>query len=497
MIASGGTVTSPKEMSGGGKQQSPSANKTPTTGKKPSMMVDASTTPTTPVAPNTKASSGSTTTTGTGTTVGSHRAPNTDDPLLLSIASNQGTLVQQLITMTCYTPTKSVGAVIGRRGATIAQIQKQAQHVGTSNGAVRLSIVGHQLLQQQQQQQQQQLLQGGGDMNPAASPGNDLQLQHLQIPAAPQSPNPSKGEQSPMPHAQQQMLMTPLQQQYSAAASVPYTYTELDLSSPLWTPIVIRADPCAALTAAKLLRDKVGQMDDVVMDIPLGRAKHAAVVGRRGYVLANLSADTNVRIMVPRRELRHDIIQLEGQLDKVKQCLERVLAIASDAAGNSNNNSNATNSNKKNKGGKNTNSTEKNSDNSTSMVINIPVLPSQTKLRTIGRKSDTIIKKRKTDDNCWDLTVTGSSAENVQSAVAVLKKWSEDNANKDANKNSKAEGSDTSKNNSTSSPGGNNSTPNNKSRGRGRHPNKARPKKNRNSNNSNNNGSKSTESPAA
>ena len=491
MLATGGaTVASPVASSSGGRQQ-PSAKTTPNTGKKssPSVAVDSPATSATPVTPAATKTS----------MVGSHRPPNTEDPLLISIAANQGTLVQQLITMTCYTPTKSVGAVIGRRGATIAQIQKQAQHVGTSNGAVRLSIVGQHLLQQQG---------GAGDMHPAgattgASPGagemQQQQLLHGQITqAAPQSPNPSQVEQSHLNQAQQQqqLLMTPLQQQHSGAASVPYTYTELDLSSPLWTPIVIRADPCAALTAAKLLRDKVGQMDDIVMDIPLGRAKHAAVVGRRGYVLANLSADTNVRIMVPRRELRHDIIQLEGQLDKVKQCFERVLSIANDAAGSSNNNNssnNATNSNKKNKGGKNS-SSDKNCDDNTSIVIKLSVLPSQTKLRTIGRKSDTIIKKKKADDNCWDLTVTGSSPENVQSAVAILKKWSEDNANKDAN-NSKAEGNDasnSSSNNNNNTTSGGNSTPNNKSRGRGRHQKRGGPKRNRN----NNNGGKNTDSPA-
>lgn len=479
MVASGGgTVASPVASVGGGRQ--PPSARTPNTGKKSSpSSVESPATPATPVTPATKTSTA---------TIGSHRPPNTEDPLLISIAANQGALVQQLITMTCYTPTKSVGAVIGRRGATIAQIQKQAQHVGTSNGAVRLSIVGHHLLQQQQ---------GGGDSNPAvATPGASPGVDQMQT--TPQSPNPSQVEQSPLPQAQQQqqLLMTP----HSAAASVPYTYTELDLSSPLWTPIVIRADPCAALTAAKLLREKVGQMDDIVMDIPLGRAKHAAVVGRRGYVLANLSADTNVRIMVPRRELRHDIIQLEGQLDKVKLCFERVLSIANDTTGSStasssnNNNSNATNSNKKNKGGKN-NSSDKNCDDNKSIVIRLSVLPSVTKMRTVARKTDTNIKKKKADDNCWDLTVTGSSPGSVQSAVFILKKWGEDNANKDAN-NSKAEGNDTSSNsnNNNNSASGGNSTPNNKSRGRGRHQKRGGPKRNRNNNN--NNGGKNTDSPA-
>ena len=41
-----------------------------------------------------------------------------------------------------------------------------------------------------------------------------------------------------------------------SSSSVPYTYSELDWSSPDWTPsVVIRADPCAALAAAQRLED--------------------------------------------------------------------------------------------------------------------------------------------------------------------------------------------------------------------------------------------------
>jgi len=107
----------------------------------------------------------------------------------------------------------------------------------------------------------------------------------------------------------------------------------LDWSSPHWTPVVIRADPCAALSAAQRLEDIVGELDEVVLDLPLSRSKHASLIGKRGLVLANLSADTQVRIMVPRRELRHDVVQLEGQLQNVQQCLEKVLQLASNTSG--------------------------------------------------------------------------------------------------------------------------------------------------------------------
>lgn len=371
---------------------------------------------------------------------GGNRAPETDDPLLNSIASKQGALVQQVITLTCYIPSSSVGAVIGRRGSTIAQIQRQAQQVG-GGGPVRLSIVGH--------QNEIAAVQNGEspDVSMEQSQSSPTQLQ-----------------------SQNQQVSTPLQ---STTASVPYTYCELDWSSPFWTPVVIRADPCAAITAAQLLQGKVGQLDDVVMDVPLGRAKHAAIVGRRGYVLANLSADTNVRIMVPRRELRHDVIQLEGELENVKQCLQRILVISSDPAsgskkrGNSNTGANTSTGNNANGSGAQQN--EK-SEEPLSVVVTMSVLPSQTKLRTVGRKTETIIKKKKVDDSSWDLTIAGSGAENVQAAATMLRKWKEDNVNNSNNVNSSTAAS------------GNSGTPS-RSRGRGRQ--QGRSNKNRGGNNKN------------
>ena len=270
----------------------------------------------------------------------SDTAAEIDDDIIKSISQKVAALHQPQVTVTCYIPTHCIGAVIGRRGSTIAQIQRHAQQVSAGGGPVRVSIVGHDLEEQEN-------------------------------------------------------------------SSVPYTYSELDWSNPDWTPVVIRADPCAALAAAQRLHDMVDEMDDVVMDVPLSRNKHAALIGKRGLVLANLSADTAVRIMVPRRELRHDVIQLEGELQNVKLCLDRVLTIASDARS-------AAPPVRKNSRAEDIAST-----------IILSQLPSQAKLRSVGRKTDTIIKKKKVDDE-WHLTVTGSVQEQVQSAVNMLQKWNED-----------------------------------------------------------------------
>eukprot|EP00957_Ditylum_brightwellii_P057357 4349552-Ditylum_brightwellii.AAC.1 len=43
-------------------------------------------------------------------------------------------------------------------------------------------------------------------------------------------------------------------------------------------------------------------MDDVALDIPIHRSKHSSIIGRKGFMIASLSADYKVRIMVPYRQ---------------------------------------------------------------------------------------------------------------------------------------------------------------------------------------------------
>lgn len=251
-----------------------------------------------------------------------------EDLVLQSIASKTSFLLNPQVTLTCYIPSQSVGAVIGRRGSTIAQIQRQAQQYGT----VRVSIVGHD----------------------------------------------------------------------DETDNIPYTFSELDWSSPDWTPVVIRGDPCASLYAAERLKEYTGgELDDVILDIPLSRNKQACVLGKRGFVLQNLSADTQVRIMVPRRGLRQDVVQLEGELDRVKTCLEKVLSLLHAA-------------------------TQKKKEVST---IQVPILPSQTKCKNVTRKTETTIQKKKQEDDTWLLIVSGSQPDNVQVAVGMLEKWKEELTN--------------------------------------------------------------------
>ena len=296
---------------------------------------------------------------------------SSEDPLLSSIHKHAETaLMTPQVTLTCYVPTSSVGAVIGRQGRTIANIQRSAAQRAVSSSSppppVRVSIVG------------------------------------------PDEP----------------------------VESIPPTYTPLDWSSSDWTPVVIRAEVCQVLVAAKLLQDIVTEanLDDVILDLPIAMQKHAVIVGKKGLVLANLSADTNVRIMVPSRDVKVDIVQLEGPLSNVLLCCEKLLKKAADAPSSSASTSTSTAGGNNNTGGGSTSSNT--TTTRTSESIRVQQLPSQTKLRTVGRKTECVIKKKKVASSStteggeqqqqqqqeWLLTITGNTPEQVSSAVNMLQK---------------------------------------------------------------------------
>lgn len=283
------------------------------------------------------------------------------------------------LTITMYIPTTCVGAVIGRRGSTIASIQKQAQ---TPNSPpVRVSIVGH---------NHHANAAGNGE---AASPSGVF--------STPTKSMTGTGMDSPqpnlLPNSNLDSATTALE---SYSSSVPFTYTPLDFSDPTWTPVVIRADPLAALTVAQKLEPLCnGSLQDSIVDLPVGRQRHASIVGKRGLTLMQTSADTACRIWVPPKELKLDVLQLEGQLSNCCSCLKVLTELLAH---------------------------EKTQKATHQAQLVVPSLPSQTKLRSVGRKTDTLIKKRKLPDgDCWQLTILGSSEPEVVNAHAILLKWAE------------------------------------------------------------------------
>ncbi|KAL7573793.1 hypothetical protein ACA910_007822 [Epithemia clementina (nom. ined.)] len=404
------------------------------------------------------------------------------------------------MTMTLYIATASVGAVIGRRGQTVANLQKSAAQVASTHQPVRVSVVAA----------TKEGLGNTTNTNNNTTNGEGLYPQQAATTMTATTVGP------PMTPGSNHNIMNNSGSDY-------HTYTPLDWSDPAWTPVVIRADAPAVCHAAlglvellskapgapmhhntnnnnnnnnsngssssssnptALLQNSHLLMDQVVLDVPLARQKHATLVGKRGQTLATFSAETAVRIMIPQKNTpyhyhRHpnsqhpssDLIQLEGDLWNVLVCLANLMSWlvqppsllatnnhtlppAAAAAANSNNNNNNTktahegaaktatsgssnhSSNHSSSGNNNNNNNHNNNHNhssttttalaaavvttTTTASVSLLALPSQTKLRNIARKTDCQIRKQRKSNT---LTVTGSNADHVQLAVQLLQKW--------------------------------------------------------------------------
>jgi len=288
-----------------------------------------------------------------------------------------------------------------------------------------------------------------------ASPGQ--QQQHMQ----------QQQQQQQQQHLQQQQqqhhigpvgISPPLLQSSMGDMGVPPTYTELDFSNPQWTPIVIRADPIAALHASKAIHEiccpeYIADRKQLIyiVDVPIpavagvnnsdnanipnansvnanasdsfndsdntvdnANLRHASIVGKKGNKLIQLSADHQCRIMVPPKQLGHNIIQLEAPLQECCSCLKAIsvkLQADKNHPTNSRNNndekegqqqqqsgSDATNaaaaSQTQTKNARNRNKIE-NAKSNYQITLVVQPLPSQTKLRNIARKTETKILRKK------------------------------------------------------------------------------------------------------
>jgi len=272
----------------------------------------------------------------------------------------------------------------------------------------------------------------------------------------------------------------------------------------LWTPVIIRGDPCGAIAAAKLLlplltpasvhvddndsneADYAADMDDVVLDVPIHRARHAAIIGKKGLTIAALSADHNVRIMVPHRNQSiHDkgpssnstaaspsninIVQLEGQLDNVERCLASMLKVVcgTHSSNNASNDAVATDvADVKQEGTSNMKkinslthlepvTSPENSDTSTKLSINITsnqnsnskkepkfleqtitvppelsyLVPSLAKIRSIGKSTSSVIRRKRVSGASSDNVTTSSTNGNAEEAPSQEKPESGDEVN--------------------------------------------------------------------
>eukprot|EP00529_Nitzschia_sp_RCC80_P033675 CAMPEP_0113500268 /NCGR_PEP_ID=MMETSP0014_2-20120614/32218_1 /TAXON_ID=2857 /ORGANISM="Nitzschia sp." /LENGTH=203 /DNA_ID=CAMNT_0000394553 /DNA_START=83 /DNA_END=691 /DNA_ORIENTATION=- /assembly_acc=CAM_ASM_000159 len=174
------------------------------------------------------------------------------------------TLPFPYLTITMYAPTAGIGGVIGKRGSKIAALEKQATSMLTEpisrDQVVRVSIVHHQTHHHHNHQHH-------NTNSSSSSDGN--------------SPSNNDNQDGTGTHGQQQQPQ---------ASIVPTTFTELDFSSPEWTPIVIKSAPAAALFVATTIDTICSEFvndpkNDLlyVIDIPISYAdnkKLAAIIGK-------------------------------------------------------------------------------------------------------------------------------------------------------------------------------------------------------------------------
>lgn len=200
-----------------------------------------------------------------------------------------------------------------------------------------------------------------------------------------------------------------------------------------WVPVVIKGDPAGTFKAAKLVLEALEDpqdMDGVVLDVPLHRSKHSAVIGKKGINIMKLSADHNVRIMVPPPSREHlekgnvNMVQLEGDVFDVEKCLVDLLKTASTPPPNV------------------TTSPDKATD-----IIQMPpdipgvkvtllkhqikvlippelchIVPSLTRLRSIGRSNNALIRRKRVKDNngatCEDESESEDSEKETEDEVS-------------------------------------------------------------------------------
>jgi len=87
--------------------------------------------------------------------------------------------------------------------------------------------------------------------------------------------------------------------------------------------ITIIGIPSNALKAYKAIYDIVkGDVDDVVVEFPMNKSKHSFLLDQKGaFLIKKISADTNVRILIPKDSNIHTLASLEGTCENVYSAL--------------------------------------------------------------------------------------------------------------------------------------------------------------------------------
>jgi transcription antitermination factor NusA-like protein len=291
------------------------------------------------------------------------------------------------VQLTAYITSASVGAVIGRKGARIVQIQKD------SGKQVRVNIVST----------TSGKVGAATTVNSKTNKESKIDEVDIETPGGERDRNDDG-------------VSNELEQ---------------------WVPVIIKGDPVGTIKAGKLVLEALEDpqdMDGVVMDVPLHRSKHSAIIGKKGINIMKLSSDHNVRIMVPpptrdnTEKGNLNMIQLEGDIFDVEKCLVDLLKTVTSPPPNSTATTNS--------------SSSLSHDTEMTMPPDIPgvkvtllknqikvmispelshIVPSLTRLRSIGKSHNALIRRKRVVDNngstCEDESESEESDKEIEEEV--------------------------------------------------------------------------------
>ena len=200
-----------------------------------------------------------------------HITPSAESLALSRLRAKSISHPLQQCQVTIYVPPNTVGAVIGRGGKTILNVQKEASNRSLGHaGAVRINVLG----------------------------GNN-------------SPSNAAAEEEVFsaPQAAQGATWNYHEYHSSVQRGEEDAALKTDEEDDEYVPVIIRGDPVGCFAAVRQIMVLVYNRhdSDVVFEVPIHRSKHNLLVGKRGLILAALSAEYEVRIMIPPNDLMENV----------------------------------------------------------------------------------------------------------------------------------------------------------------------------------------------
>ncbi|KAL3761863.1 hypothetical protein ACHAWU_009028 [Discostella pseudostelligera] len=229
---------------------------------------------------------------------------STTQQLLAKLRNSSISHPTQQIQLALYVPPTSVGAIIGRGGRTIINIQREAMKRSLGHtGSVRINVLGG--------NNASYFGAGGGvgsGIGGVAGSGNNggdaLLFGSKSLGSGSTGSDIATAWNDPSYHG-------------NIDDNIGQHYDDSD-NNDNWTPVIIRGDPVGAFAAVRqiiplLVADSTNNNsnggnnlsatscihDGIVLDVPIHWSKHNLLVGREGLTIAALSATYETRIMIP------------------------------------------------------------------------------------------------------------------------------------------------------------------------------------------------------